>query len=250
MIGARAKPIARDTGGRLTASPTAPIVGTTTRQQVEQLYHNFRVDSGVSTLYWARLNRSDSRIVFDGIPSGRVWNFYNVVATFDSRQVVQSVNTFPDQSLMKEVASMIKQGQLPSLDFAVPVKLDADRYPLNADEHSLGSDELPVKVELSPSDLTLSATIPGKWISWRSAHPATVVIPRQQVQSMDMGSGQAEWHLSDRTIQVIVRFKPETQLGSIIAFSTTLADALTLARWMAQTSVPPVTTPLPPSPRP
>ena len=236
ITGARAKPITRDAGGRLTVPPTVPIVGTTTRQEVEQRYRNFRVDPGVPTLYWARVNSSDSRIFFDGIPNDRIWNSYNMVVTFNPNQVVRSVDTFSDQTLMNEVASMIKQGQLPSLDFAAPVNMDAERYPLTADERSLGSEQLSVKVVLAPSNLTISATIPGRWIPRRSARSATVVIPREQVQSMNMGSDQEEWHPSDRTIQVFVRSKPKTELGSVIAFKTTFTDALTLARWMAQTS--------------
>ena len=229
-----AKAIATNADGKLIAPPASPLVGTTTRQQVEQLYHGYRVDCGVPALYWARVYRSDSKFPLVRNGDGRLWGWFNVVTAFDSNGVTQSVNAFSDAKLIDEVASMFSQGQLPALDFAVPAKLEAERDPIFAS--SLRADELQVKVVIAGTNLTISETIPGKRIPQKQAHLATVVVPRTHIRRILIDSQQLDWRPSDRTLLVFMRFERKTELGSYLDFKMQFSDALTLARWVAQTS--------------
>jgi len=91
----KAKPVVMAPDLKEIEPPTAPVVGTTTSQQVEKLYGDFRIDPGVPALYWARMSRSDSKQCCPGC-SEREWQTVNIVATFDSNQVVQSARIFSD----------------------------------------------------------------------------------------------------------------------------------------------------------
>ena len=202
-------------------------------QEVEQLYHGYRVDCGVPALYWARVYKSDSRFPLLTNGDNRIWEWFNVVTTFDSNRVTQSVNAFSDEKLIDEVASMFSQGQLPALDFAVPAKLVAERDPIF--ETSLRAEELQVKVVLAETNLTISGTVPGARIPRKQAHPATVVVPRMYIRRIRIDSLQTGWRPSDRTLLVFMRFERKTELGSYLYLKMQFTDVLTLSRWVAQT---------------
>ncbi len=212
--------------------PPAPVVGTTTRQQVEALYRDFRVDSGVPELYWARMSRSDSKEFCPGC-SQRKWQTVNMVATFDSNQVVQWVRIFSDVTLPAAVASMVQQGQMPSLKFSSPVTINAVRYPWTSDERYLRDDQMPVTVVLEPLTLTVSATRPGRWVPPRSARLVTVVAPRANAGTISVEYLGFERPHSGKVYRIDLWFKSKNDLAPSIHFETTFAEALILARWMA-----------------
>lgn len=231
-ITVRTAPVAESLDGTRSAPPVLPEAGRTTRLEVDENYHDFRVDVGTPSLYWAHLYRSDRR-VWMGLPDQRAWASLNIVTAFDSNQVVKLVRVFSDAQLPEQVALMSEQGLLPALDATAPIKLEAERYPMTAHERSLSAAQMPVTILVAQRTLTLSATVSGSWIPPRSARPATVTVPRQQVMDLWMLNPGPQSSLTDRAIDAHLRFKPKTQLGSYIAFKVTFADALTLARWMA-----------------
>ncbi len=237
----KAKPVVMAPDLKEIQPPPAPVVGTTTSQQVEKLYGDFRVDPGVPALYWARMSRSDSKEFCPGC-SLREWQTVNMVATFDSNQVVQWVRIFSDVTLPAAVASMVQQGQMPPLDFSSPVTINAVRYPWTSDERYLRDDQIPVTVVLAQSNITVSATVTGNWITMKRAHPETAVVPRGKLGDLSIEYVGPEWPISDRTYRVGLSFIPKNRLGYSIHLETTFTNALAIARWMAQNS------PAPPQP--
>jgi hypothetical protein len=200
---------------------------------MERNFQPFRVEIGAPSLFWAHMYESDHKI-WMGFPDERAWESLNLVATFDSNQVVNLLRIFPDRRLPEEVAKMSQEGLLPAVDFSVPAKLQAERYPMTADERSLGPDQMPVTIVAGQAKLTISATVPGKWIPPRSARGVTVAIPRYQIIDLWIDNGGLDYRLTERTVDAHFRFKPTNEFGSSLAIRLTFADALTLARWMTQ----------------
>ncbi len=239
----KAKPVVMAPDLKEIEPPPAPVVGTTTRQQVEKLYGDFRIDPGIPALYWARMSRSDSKQFCPGC-SEREWQTVNMVATFDSNQVVHSARIFSDVTLPAAVASMVQQGQMPPLDFSSPVTINALRYPWASDERYLHDNQLPVTVVLAQSNITVSATKTEYWITMKRAHPETVVVPRGHLGDLSVEYLGPDWPISDRTYLVGLSFIPANKLGYGIHLKTTFANALAIARWIAQTPMaPPTPTP-------
>lgn len=228
----KAGPVAEAIDGTRGVPPGLPVVGTTTRLEMEQRYHAYQIDLGTQFLFWVHGYTSD-RAYWD--TNGRIWKSFNVVVTFDSSQVVKTLHTFPDESMTSEIASMLEHGLIPSLDLSAPIKISAERYPWTSDERYLRDDQIPVTVVLSPSSLTISATRAGRWVPPRSARFVTVVAPKEKTGPISMEYIGSGWPASDNTYRVGLWFRSKNELGDSIHFKTTFSNALTLARWMAQT---------------
>jgi hypothetical protein len=190
-----------------------PIPGKTTRQQVEQQYEAFAVESGVPNLFWGRFRKSSWALAAD-----RVWSDHNVLVSFDSNGIVKSFDTVPDSELLDHLVSLCKAQAIPPLDLSTPV-------------HIGGVAELNnrVDVQLFYTGLEVTRPRPSRNPPKRPKPSETITIPSVQLTGIEVGfTGEF------RPILVILKLSEKTIFGKRLVFEVEPHMVLTLARWLEQ----------------
>ena len=190
-----------------------PIPGKTTRQQVEQEYKAFAVDSGVPNLFWGRFRKSSW-----AVPPDRVWSIENLLVSFDSNGIVKSFDTVSDTKLLEQIARLCKAQAIPPLDLSTPV-------------HIGGVAELNyrVDVQLFYTGLEVTMPRPSRNPPKKPKPDETITIPSVQLTGIEIGfTGESQ------PILVILKLSENTIFGKRIGFEAEPHMVLTLARWLGQ----------------
>lgn len=192
-----------------------PIPGKTTRQQVEQEYKVFAVESGVPNLFWGRFRKSS----FAAPPAtGRVWSVQNLLVSFDSNGIVKSFDIVPDTKLLDHLASLYKAQAIPSLDLSTPVPIGGE-----AEFH------YHVDVQLSSAGLEVTRPRPSRNPPKRPKPNETIAIPSVQFAGIEIGFSE-----EPLPIEVILRLSEKTIFGKHIFFKAEPHMVITLVRWREQ----------------
>lgn len=214
--------------------PKQPIVpGTTTRQDVEQWYREFAVDSGVPSLFWGRFRKSTWAVVwafidpFDGPydmttgGAGRRWGVHNLLVTFDSSGVVKSSAVVPEKELQTRLARAAIEAAAPPLDLSQPLLVE-EIVPDSSDKIR------GIEVELNDSGLTVSKYPP--WTSRDQPAPLAraAAIPVEQIEAVQVGDPGA---VDAGLLRVELRFTSKTEVGDRVRFWAHPRWAAVVTRW-------------------
>lgn len=214
MLPVRMKTVITDQAHNQQSLPDdPPIPGKTTRQQVEQEYKAFAIDSGVPNLFWGRFRKSS----WAAPPAtGRVWSIENLLVTFDSNGIVKSFDTVSDTKLLERVASLCKAQAIPPLDLSTPI-------------HIGGVAEFDYRVDLRllSTGLEVTRPRPSRNPPKRPKPSETITIPSVKVTGIQVDSVD-----ESAPIPVFLKFSEKTIFGNHIYFKAEPQMVLTLARWL------------------
>ena len=97
------------TGQKQPLPKEAIVPGRTTREQIEQEYKSFAIDSGAPSLLWGRFRKSQWAVLWGvcaryGAPgcagADCAWGTYNLLVSFDSEGHVKTSETVRDKELV------------------------------------------------------------------------------------------------------------------------------------------------------
>ncbi len=220
-------------GAKVGLSKEALIPGTTTRQDVEQRYKDFAVDTGIPNLFWGRFRESSWAVIWGVAGSGgggaagggRKWNVRNLLVAFNDDGTVRSAEVVPDEEIQDRLVKAVAALAAPSQDLSQPVKVRG--LPPEPREVGAGTIEL----ELTPAGVVVTKY--PYWTSKKMAPPPPKVatVPLERLESLTFGRGHA--HEAAR-LGVALRFRGKTAVGRRLTFWVQPEVAPILARWLAQ----------------
>jgi len=234
MVGCIVVPIKMKTrvegpaGTKQTLPKEALAPGTTTRQQVEEMYKGFAVETDIPNFLWGRFRKSSWAVIFAAgggyggavAGGGRTWEVHNLLITFDSNGIVKSVESVPDKQLQKHLMTAAKELGAPPLDLSDPINTGGTL-----------PQERALDLELTERALTARLHVP--WYNKKKPEPPpkVVVVPVEQIESVVVG----KWYDDKSTeLGVTLHFDQKTKLGKSITFSAGPNEGLTLLRWLEQ----------------
>jgi hypothetical protein len=208
-------------GDKQTIPKLAPVVGVSTREQVNEQYHAFAVNSGMPNVFLGQFNKSSwamtAGVLYAGGFDGRMWNENSILATFDERGVVKTFEILPNKKVFARFVQMQQVGMFPRLDLSQPV-------PLTGSMIGIESDNL-VTMELSTAGLTIGRNSAGPEvplpISISSRQP--FFIPIANLTSVHAIKGGVQFDLPEETVY-----------GKQINFYAPIGEVLTFVRWYEQ----------------
>lgn len=230
-------------GQKLVVPSAPPVPGKTTRKDVEDQYRDFAVESGVPNLFWGQFQESTGGVYwliagYGGAEGGggRVWNKYNILATFDESGTVKSFAQVQDSGIIAQLTQMQKEGIFPPLDVSSPVELEG--LQLLVDMNGNVSQAM-IRIELSPTEMKVviqrnplvTAKKPPK-----PKPPVTAMVPIAQVAGLHVGPRPQHWDPSFKTrpYALTVGFTEKTAIGSSLKMQAEPRAAPTLVRWLGQ----------------
>ncbi len=230
VIPVRTRTVTQDPAGQKQSLPKLLITpGTTTRQQVEQEYKAFSIDTGTPNLFWGRFRKSAWYVVA-GVgtgpgTAGRTWGTFNLLVRFDPDGNVKTSEVVHDKELVKHFVAMSDGNEFAALDFSKPICVGGVEGPLTI------APETYVDLQLSASDVVITRQKPNT----RSKRepklrpPEAVRLPLSEITGVRvLYSDQAN------EIPIIVGFSHKTKLGKQIIFKPEPSAVLTLVRWQHQ----------------
>ncbi len=220
-------------GAKVGLPKEALVPGTTTRQEVEERYRDFAVDTGIPNLFWGRFRESGWAVIWGVAGAGgggaaggrRKWNVRNLLVTFNEDDTVRSSEAVLDEEIQDHLVKAVAVLAAPSLDLSQPVKVSG--LPPEPREVGAGTIEL----ALTPAGVVVTKY--PYWTSKKMAPPPPKVatVPLERLESLTFGQGHA--HEAAR-MGVVLRFRGRTEVGRRLTFWVKPEVAPILARWLAQ----------------
>jgi len=207
----------------------ALVPGVSTRQQVEDEYKAFSVDSGAPNLFWGRFRKSQWYFIVAvgglgaaDVGGGRTWGTYNILVTFDRDGSVKTSEIVRDSQLIDRLVAMHNNHEFPPFDFSQPVTAGGWSGPAPSTTFDL---------DLSPGGVVVTRRKPGRVVHkvLQPRPPEVFQIPLAQIAVIKTGYTE-----DANAIPVTIRFAEKTQLGTHVSFVTRPAGLLTLVRCIEQ----------------
>ncbi len=220
-------------GEKLVAPVEAPVPGVTTRQQVEEKFKAFAVDSGTPGLFWGQFQKS-SWAVFAGsygfAGASRVWGTHNLLVTFDEKDIAKTVEFVPQKNLLHRFVVMHKEGVFPPLDLSNPIHVEGMMEQFV---------ETSLTLELDSTGVTVTTQEEIQTIRKKPKPRLTSFVPIAQVEGMHIGDPPLQWStkFNDTPLDLKLKFSRMCAHGKSIAFYAEPQTALTLVRWIEQTKL-------------
>ncbi len=231
VIPVRTRTIIQDPAGQKQSLPKLLIApGTTTRQQVEQGYGAFSIDTGTPNLFWGRFRKS-AWYVFAGAggyggaaaTGGRTWGTYNLLVRFDSEGNVKASEVVHDKELVKHFIAMSNGNELATLDFSQSICVGGAQVGITS------APGTSIALQLSASNVVITRQKPNTTFKRKPKPrpPEVVTLPLSEITGIrvDGYSDQAN------EIPITVSFSHKTKLGKQITFRAVPSAVLTLVRW-------------------
>jgi hypothetical protein len=221
--------IQNPTGGKDKLPKFAIVPGQTTREEVEQQYQAFRMDSGVPNLFWARFRKSTWAMVwavggYGGATGGggRMWGTFNLMVRFDENGKVVASDLVQDKELLAHLQTLCTEKNFPTLDLSQPARVGGEQAYLPG---------APVELQLLPDSVVIKKSLPDRKVHkrWVPQPPVITTIP-----SSDVTGISARYAEEVRTVPLNIKFSKKTTVGKSISFNVLPADVLTLVRWQQQ----------------
>jgi hypothetical protein len=219
--------------GRKEGLPKEILVpGTTTRQEVEERYKGFAVDTGIPNLFWGRFRESSWAVVYGvagygggAAGGGRKWNVRNLLVAFNEDGTVRDSAAVADEEFQDRLSALVAELAAPPMDLSQPVKVGG--LPPEPREVGAGT------IDLELTSVGLVVTRYRYWISKKMAPPPPTVatVPLERLESLTVGQGHAR---EAARMGVVLRFRGKTEVGRRLAFWVEPEVAPILARWLAQ----------------
>ena len=224
------------TVGGTTARLAPPAeVGKSTRQQVEEQYRVFAVDSGIPKLFWARYMQSKWYVAIAPGPATRVWKTQNILVTFDEDERVKTFEVVPDDGLLPRLKELQSWGAIAPLDISSPI-------PIECTIDTLEVPHAPWRFEISSSGLNSRLEKPA-WNASKEAKKQRVktgaygvAIPIDQIADLtvlDVGNNLTD-PFETKQNDLLLRFTQKTSVGKSLEFYADPKETLTIARWFLQ----------------
>lgn len=201
-----------------------PVIGKTTRQQVQAQYHAFAVESGLPDLFWGRFRKS-RWLNFE-----RVWDTYNLLILFDSSGLVKSCDTVPEEKLIDRFGAMYKKQSFPTLDLSQPINVSGLSAYVPVQLHQTTA--VPVNLQLSSGGMLV---VIQKSSSDKRLPNSSFKVPAAQV-SFHTCCEPSTHPASEIAIELM--FSKKTIVGKSMYFTAEARVTLTLVRWLQQVKAP------------
>jgi len=197
----------------------APVIGRTTRKQVEEQYKAFAVESGLPNLFWGRYRKSRWEVLQE--PGLRAWYTYNLLMSFDENGVVSTCDTIPEDKLLNRFEAIAKERGFPALNLSQPIKVSGRALLWHAS----------VELQLSDSGMSVTMLSSDPVSSERLAPNKSFNVPAEQ---LSLGKC-CTWHAYQASeVALALQFSKETVVGKEIYLIAEPRVALTLVRWLDQ----------------
>ncbi len=197
-----------------------PVIGKTTRQQVQAHYQALAVESGLPDLFWGRFRKS-RWVNFE-----RVWDTYNLLIIFDSSGLVKSCDTVSDEKLIDRFGAMYEKQSFPMLDLSQPINVSGSSAYTPVRLHQTAA--VPVNLQLSSGEMLV---IIQKSSSDKRLPSSTFKVPATQV-SFDTCCEPSTHPASELAIEL--KFSKKTIVGKSMYFTAEPRVTLLLVRWLQQ----------------
>ena len=221
-------------GNRALVPSDVPIPGKTTREQIEEKFQTFEMESGEPALFWGHFEKSSWALAWvvgsytGGYAGGeRLWSEYEILATFDENDIVRSFDVFPQKTMVQRVANLQKLGLLPPLDLSTQIELDGAKV-IPSFMH--------VTLELSSDELKATVRHPEPKPSKKpkkAKPPVIASIPVAQIVGISIESQNRD---PARPFSLGLKFSQKTPVGKSLNVFLTARDSLTVIRWYEQQS--------------
>jgi hypothetical protein len=220
----------QNVSGKKDALPKFEIVpGKTTRQQVEEQYKTFALDSGAPNLFWGRFRKSTWAMVagvggYGGgtAGAGRMWGSFNLLVGFDSNGSVKTLDTVQDKDLFGRLQTMCKEHDFAAFGPSPPVKLKA---------WQVTRPYTPVELLLSEGGIKIIKHRPDRKIhkEWVVQPPLVAFLAASEIPGIKVDpSDNLDY------IPVTLRFTGKTPVGERLSFTALPSSVVTLSCWQQQ----------------
>jgi hypothetical protein len=205
----------------------APVLGKTTRQEVDEGYRCIAVETGTPGLFWGRFRKSDWMVIIaaGGYGTGavggfRVWGMNNLLMSFSADGTVTKMETIDDARLLERLRALLKEQGGPPLDLTQPASV-VGWY---------GKGNSRVTLDLKAGEMVVTEKPLPK--SWKKAAPPakSANVPVAEISEVMFGWGGSK----DLAVGTEIRLVGKTGVGERVVFKTEPAMALRLARWLEQ----------------
>lgn len=245
VVPVRTKTVIQNPAGLKEPFPKLAIVpGTTTREQVEEQYKSFAVDSGDPNLFWGRFRKSSWAVFVavggnGGAAGGgaRTWGTYNLLVSFDSRGNVKTFEIVRDKELLDRLVRMYKEHDFSPLDLSQHVSVSgtlnqrSDIFAPAAWQQAHSPGTWWVDLQLSESGLIVTKHKPDRIVRKKPLPQPPEIVTVPFVQIADISVRYTE---DVNEIPVTLRFAEKTALGKHVSFNVAPSALLTLVRWQQQ----------------
>jgi hypothetical protein len=204
-----------------------PVLGQTTRAELEQQYRGFAVYSEVPQVFLANYRISKWAMVagiygMGGPTDGRLWSTRTLVAEFDVQGRLSTFNDLEGSALFPRLQQIVGSGVMPPLDISQPIILPGPIGPANP-AISIGTSQ---SLELVMSATSLIIRVPEHGEMVYEMRKGPVVLARANILSVAGGSG----------LRLLLAHK--SPLGKQILVHLSAGQELTFLRWYRQTASP------------